>query len=155
MQEYTLEQIGIDEYAKCNNIWDMEKCPFTEKFKRQIKNSERFVFIYKINGKFIGEGNLAINVPDSDYFIPNKRIYLSRMIVKKEYRNQGIGAIILDFLIEKAKEMGYSEIALGVDIDNHNAIHLYRKKGFDKIIAECEDEYGKFYKLLKKIKKED
>ncbi|MFR5875245.1 MAG: GNAT family N-acetyltransferase [Eubacterium sp.] len=151
MSEYTIEQIGIDEYDKLSNIWDMKKCPYTEQFKKQIINGDRLVFIYKIGDTFIGEGNLVINGDDSDYFIPNQRIYVSRMIVKKEYRNQGIGGIILDYLITQAKEMGYSEMALGVDKDNSGALHLYRKKGFDKLIAECEDEQGKYYKLLKAI----
>ncbi len=151
MQEYTIEQIGIDEYDKCNNIWNMKKFPFIEDFKRQIAKSERLVFIYKINDEFIGEGDLVINNGDSDYFIPHKRIYVSHMFVKREFRNKGIGGKILDFLTEKSKELGYSQMALGVDIDNHNAIHLYRKKGFNNIISECEDEYGKFYKLLKII----
>lgn len=151
MSECTIEQIGIDEYRKCNNIWDMKKCPFTELFKEQIIKGDRWVFIYKIDGEFIGEGNLVINADDCDYYIPNQRIYVSRMIVKKEYRNQGIGKTILDYLTEQAKKMGYKEMALGVDTDNHNALQLYRKNGFDKLIAECEDEYGKFYKLLKTL----
>lgn len=129
----------------------MKKCPFTEQFIKQITDGNRLVYIYKIDGEFIGEGDWVINLDDKDYFIPGKRIYLSRMIVKKEYRNKGIGSIIIDYLINKAKEMGYKEIALGVDMDNYNALHLYRKKGFDKVIAEFEDEYGKFYKLLNEL----
>lgn len=129
----------------------MKKCPFTEHFKKQIINGDRTVYILKIDDEFIGEGDLVTNIDDRDYFIPKKRIYLSRMIVKKEYRNQGMGGAILDYLIERAKKMGYDEIALGVDIDNLNALHLYKKKGFNHTIAECEDEYGKFCKLLKKL----
>lgn len=151
MSNYEIVKIGIDEFSKCNNIWDMDKCEFTEKFKMQIINGDRFVYIYKINNAFIGEGDLVINVDDSDYYMPNQRIYVSRMIVKKEYRNQGIGGIILDYLIEQARVMGYSEMALGVDIDNYNAIHLYQKKGFNTLIKEDEDEYGRFYKLLKEL----
>lgn len=149
MLDYELAPITIDEFSKCNDIWDMKKCPFTEKFKKQIIDGDRFVYIYKINDEFIGEGDLVINVDDPDYFIPNQRIYVSRMIVKKEYRNQGIGGIILDYLIEQAKAKGYKEMALGVDIDNYSAIHLYKKKGFTTLIKEDEDEYGRFYKLLK------
>lgn len=151
MFDYEIKKIGIDEYSKCNNIWDMNKCEFTEKFKKQIIDGDRFVYIYKINNEFIGEGDLVINVDDFDYYVPNQRIYVSRMIVKREYRNQGIGGIILDYLIEQAKEMAYSEMALGVDIDNYNAVHLYQKKGFKTLIKEDEDEYGRFYKLLKKL----
>ena len=151
MNSYELVQITIDEFSKCNNMWEMKKCPFTEKFKKQIIDGDRFVYIYRMNNEFIGEGDLVINVDDSDYFIPNQRIYVSRMIVKKEYRNQGIGGIILDYLIEQAKSMGYKEMALGVDIDNYSAIHLYKEKGFTTLLKESEDEYGRFYKLLKGI----
>ena len=42
-------------------------------------------------------------------------------------------------------------MALGVDIDNYSAIHLYKKKGFTTLIKEDEDEYGRFYKLLKEL----
>lgn len=148
MREYTIEQIGIDEYGKCGNIWNMETCPFTEKFRKQMIDGNRLVYIYKIGGEFIGEGALVTGMDDRDYFIPGRRIYFSRLIVKKEYRNQGIGSDILDHLLEQAKWLGYKEAALGVDISNSTAIHLYEKKGF-RCIAECEDEYGKFYKMLK------
>lgn len=151
MLDYKIEQISIDEFCKCNAIWDMKKCPFTANFKQQIINGNRFVYIFKINDAYIGEGDLVINVDDSDYFISDQRIYVSHMVVKKEYRNQGIGGIILDYLTEQAKRMGYTEMALGVDIDNHSAIHLYKKKGFITVIKEDEDEFGRFYKLLKRI----
>ncbi|MCM1115115.1 MAG: GNAT family N-acetyltransferase [Clostridium sp.] len=153
MSEYKIEKLDINEYSKCNNIWDMKKCPFTKMFEEEIIRGDRFVYIYKRNGEFIGEGALVINKDDCDYFIPNRRIYLSRMLVKKEYRNQGIGAILLDYLIKQAAGMGYAEIALGVDADNDSAIHLYEKKGF-KIIKKDRDEYGSFYKMLKEADNE-
>ncbi|MFE6952577.1 GNAT family N-acetyltransferase [Bacillus velezensis] len=37
------------------------------------------------------------------------------MIVKEGYRNCGIGGIIVDFLIDYAKQLGFEEITLGVD----------------------------------------
>ena len=143
-----IEQIKIDDYDKCSNIWNMKKCPFTDEFRKQIKEGNRLVYIYKIDGEFIGEGDLVTGINDIDYFIPGKRIYFSRLIVKKKFRNHGIGSDILDYLIETAKQLGYNEAALGVDIVNSSAIHIYEKKGF-RCIAECEDDYGKFYKMLK------
>lgn len=146
-----IRQIGIDEYDKCSNIWDMKNSPFVDEFKNQIKNGDRFVFVCASDDEFIAEGNLVINCADSDYYIPEKRIYLSHMITKKEYRNKGFGSIVIDYLVKKAKEMGYAEIALGVDIDNYSAVRLYKNKGFTTVIKECEDEYGRFYKLLKPL----
>jgi len=99
----------------------------------------------------IGEGSLVFNRGDSDYTIPDKRIYLSRMIVKAEYRNRGIGGVIIDFLIDYAKRLGYEEMSLGVDTNNLNAWHLYEKKGFTNVIFKGEDEDGEYVKLLRKI----
>lgn len=73
------------------------------------------------------------------------------MIVKKEYRNQGIGSEILSFLIEKAKSMNFREMTIGVDKDNLNALHLYKKFGFNEVLFDGEDEYGGYFKLMKRI----
>ncbi len=87
---------------------------------------------------------------DPDYTITGKRIYLSRMIVKEEHRNRGIGGIILNFLVDYAEQLGYAEIALGVDTDNMNARHLYEKKGFTDVLFTGKDKYGEYVKLLRK-----
>lgn len=123
----------------------------TKKWYDELVSGNRITFVYTENDEFIGEGSLVIMNDDPDYTIPNKRIYLSRMIVKFEYRNRGIGRIIIDYLIDYAKGLGYEEISLGVDINNLNARHLYEKKGFTNVIFEGEDEYGEYVKLLRRL----
>ena len=94
---------------------------------------------------------MVLDEGDPDYTIPNRRVYVSRMIVKKEYRNRGIGSEILEFLIAKAKSMGYSEMTIGVDKDNVNALHLYKKYGFTEVLFDGADEDGEYFKLMKRI----
>ena len=147
----SIEPLKAEEYSKCSNIWNMKSQPLAQKWYNEIVSGNRLVFVYKINGKFIGEGALVKQSDDPDYTIPDKRIYVSRMIVKKEYRNKGIGSEILTFLIEKAKSMGYSEITIGVDKDNVSALHLYNKFGFTEVLFEGEDEHGEYLKLMKII----
>ena len=146
-----IEPLKLEEYSKCSNIWNMKAQPLTEKWREEIATGNRLVFVYKINGEFVGEGALVIDTGDPDYTVPDKRVYVSRMIVKKEYRNRGIGSEILEFLIRKAKEMGFSEMTIGVDKDNENALHLYRKYGFTEVLFDGEDEDGEYFKLMKKI----
>ena len=148
---YTIEPLRVEDYHKCSNIWNIKTQPLAGKLRNEIASGNRLVFIYKINGEFIGEGALVLDAGDADYTIPDKRVYVSRMIVKKEYRNRGIGSTILDFLIEKAKEMGYSEMTIGVDKDNENALHLYRKYGFTEVLFDGADEHGEYFKLMKRI----
>ncbi len=146
-----IEPLKLEDYHNCSNIWNMKAQPLAEKWREEIAEGNRLVFIYKINGKFIGEGALVLETGDPDYTIPNQRVYVSRMIVKKEYRNCGIGSTILAFLIEKAKEMGFSEMTIGVDKDNENALHMYRKYGFTEVLFDGADEDGEYFKLMKRI----
>lgn len=88
---------------------------------------------------------------DSDYTIPNQRVYVSRIIVKKEYRRKGIGKKLVDFITDKAKELRYSELSIGIDLDNYPALKLYIDSGFDKVIYIGEDEQGQYVKLLKTV----
>ena len=104
-----------------------------------------------MNGDYIAEGSLVFEQNDPDYSIPKQRIYFSRLIVKESYRRQGIGSILIDFLVTKAIEMGYREISIGVDKKNTDALRLYKRKGFNEVIFDGEDEHGPYYKLLKRL----
>lgn len=152
MAGYTIIKLELKDYFKCENIWNMTRNPdMTKKWYGELVNGNRITFVYTENDVFIGEGSLVFNRGDADYTIPGKRIYLSRMIVKAEHRNRGIGGIIIDFLIDYAKRLGYEEMSLGVDTNNINARHLYEKKGFTNVIFLGEDDNGEYVKLLRKI----
>lgn len=146
-----IEPLKPEDYHKCSNIWNMKTQPLAETWRAEIASGNRLVYIYKINGEFIGEGALVLDTSDPDYTVSGKRVYVSRMIVKKDYRNRGIGSEILRFLIDKAKAMGYSEMTIGVDKDNTNALHLYRKFGFTEVLFDGVDENGEYFKLMKRI----
>jgi ribosomal protein S18 acetylase RimI-like enzyme len=73
------------------------------------------------------------------------------MIVKKEFRNRGIAGMLIDHMVDYARELGYKEMSLGVNVDNLAARHLYEKKGFTEIIFHGSDEDGEYVKLIKKL----
>ena len=122
-----------------------------DKFYNELLTGNRTTYIYTIDNEFVGEISLVKETNDSDYTIPNQRIYISRLIVKYEYRRQGIGRKLIDFITEKVKSQDYTEMSIGVDLDNYPALKLYMESGFDKVIYIGEDAQGKYLKLLKKI----
>ncbi|MBR6574965.1 MAG: GNAT family N-acetyltransferase [Clostridia bacterium] len=146
-----IEQLQLKDYHKCNNIWNMQTCEFTEMFRKEIEAGNRTVYIYKIDGEFIGEIAFVLEMNDPDYTIPNRRVYISRLLVKREYQNQGIGGIFIDHVLEVVQKLGYKEATIGVDKDNAAALHLYQKKGFTNVLFDGKDEYGEFYKLMKRL----
>lgn len=152
MSKTAIIKLHPEDYSKCSNIWNMEKNPdWADEWYKQILEGSREVFIYTMDGEFIGEIALYKNKKDKDYYISGKRIYISRMIVKKEFRNRGIGGSLIDFACNIARDRGYKEISLGVDADNQNALHLYEVKGFTTQLFHGSDKHGEFYKLMKKL----
>lgn len=145
-------KLDITDYQKCSNIWDMQRqSELADKFYDELLTGNRTTYIYTIDNEFVGEISLDKEMNDSDYTIPNQRICVSRLIVKYEYRRQGIGRKLIDFITEKAKSQDYTEMTIGVDLDNYPALKLYIESGFDKVIYIGEDAQGKYLKLLKKI----
>ena len=145
-------KLDIKDYYKCNNIWDMsKKKELKEIFYQELISGNRITFIYVLEDEYVGEVSLVFDKNDSDYTINNKRIYLSRFLVKKEMRNKGIGKQLLNYIFEYSRELGYEEMSVGVDLDNYIALKIYHKYGFDKIIKVDEDDDGKYLKLLKKL----
>lgn len=150
MIDCTIEKLKLEEYDKSNNVWDMKSCPFTQQFKEQIAYGNREPYLMKYKDKYIATCDLVYNY--GEYTQASIKVYLSRLIVKKEYRNQGFGQIMLNYMIDLCKRKGYQQITVAVDTDNKNAIHIYKK--FDFEIYETDtDEYGEFYKMINYIQR--
>lgn len=148
----TIIRLDIDDFEKCNSIWDMQRQrELAEMCRRELLSGNRMTFVYVIDGRFVAEVSLVKDKNDPDYTIPGKRIYLSRLIVKDEFHRQGIGTMLIDYAVDIARSKGYREVSVGVDSENYAAMKLYVKTGFDRILSVGEDEYGKFLKLLKYI----
>lgn len=147
---YDIKTLPIEDFQRLSDIWDIKKRhDLAEMCYNEASSGNRIIFVAEENGKLIGEVDLVFEKNDADYTIPNKRVYYSRLIVRPEKRRQGVGMALSEHIIQFAKEKGYTEMSLGVDLDNFPAIKLYHKLGFDKILYIGEDEQGKYIKLLK------
>ena len=56
---------------------------------------------------------------------------ITNIALRKEFRHQGYGELLVRILMEAAWEAGCTEIFLEVRISNQGAIHLYRKLGYE------------------------
>lgn len=145
-------ELDIKNFEKCNNIWNMEKNKeLKDRFYKELQNKNRITFVYTKDEEYIAEVSIVFNKNDEDYTIPGKRIYISRIIVKKDFRGKGYGKKLMNYAIEYAKNKGYKEISLGVNLDNYIAFKLYVDLGFTKIKYIGEDSDGKYVKLIKNL----
>ena len=140
------------EFPRCAELWNMKKQrALADLFYNDLCSGNRVTYVCEENGALLGEISLVFNMNDPDYTIPHKRAYVSHLIVKKDCRRQGIGKALVEQVLEQAKQRGFKELSIGVDLDNFAALQLYTKAGFDRVLAVCEDKDGRYVKLMKII----
>ena len=93
--------------------------------KEELESSNSKYIIAKTNdGEIIGFAGIKIILDNAD---------IMNIVVKKSWRNQGVGNLLLSNLISICKISNLSSLSLEVNEDNLPAIHLYEKVGFKKI----------------------
>ena len=102
--------------------------------KKYIINKGGKIFFAELEGNIIGTVAL---MPTK-----NKLVFeLTKMAVKPEYRNRGIGKKLLKKCIDYSKSNSFSSIILYSNKKLNNAIHLYRNFGFKEIRMEKKSPY--------------
>lgn len=97
------------------------------KFIRRIMNSKnQYIFVVFFNNEIIGSIWFR-----SSHFNRITHCASIGMGVLQKFNNLGLGAIMMEVIIKKAKEVGKLKMDLDVRADNPNAIHLYEKFGFE------------------------
>lgn len=76
-----------------------------------------------------------------DYWITFDSSTIFKIIIKKEYRAQGLASLLLERMFEDLKENEVLFSTLEVRVSNENAIKLYKKFGYEKITIK-----EKYYK---------
>ena len=85
-------------------------------------NNSHYI-VAKLQGKIVGFAGLKVMFDEVD---------IMNIAVRKDFRNQGIGSLLLKNLIELSKKLNLNSITLEVMEENYPAIHLYQKFGFKK-----------------------
>jgi ribosomal protein S18 acetylase RimI-like enzyme len=152
MPNIEIVELSKKEFSRCGSIWNVSKdSKLAERFNRELQEGSRRIFVYTVDGVDVGEVSLMTRGMDSDYIIPGSRGYVSHLVVKKEFRGQGIGKQLINFVSFAAWLSGLNALSVGVNLDNYKALKLYAETGFDRILRVCSDEDGKYLKLLKVI----
>ena len=108
------------------DVASMEKCyEEAEKLKSYLEDDKAFFLAA------IGETELAGFLWAYPREIGNsKRLHLNHLILRKEFRNGGIGTALMKSLENYVKECRFSGFELMVSKSNEKAISLYQKLGY-------------------------
>ncbi len=110
-----LKQTGsfVDDRKYDQDLLDIEKT--------YLKNGGEFL-VALLDNKVVGMGGFSK--------IDDQTAEVRRMRVNADYQGQGIGSLILETLIQKAKDLGYKKLELDTTVNMKAAIQLYEKHGF-------------------------
>ena len=78
------------------------------------------------------------------YYPREGALYLSKLYLYKDRRGKGFSRVMLEFLKEKAKELGLNRIELNVN-RNNPSVQIYEKLGFTVAWTEKNDIGNGFY----------
>jgi putative acetyltransferase len=96
--------------------------------KKMILENGGEIFLARVNERIVGTAALMKE---------HEGVYeLVKMAVAPEFRNQGIGNILIDRCIAKAKDLNAEKIILFSNHQLKNALKLYEKFGFNYIPVE-------------------
>ena len=132
-----LQSIGYetyDETFRSMNIQETMDKYLQESFNKKKLLTElsnkacKFYFLYLENEL---AGYLKVNDASAQTDINDKNsIELERIYIKKDYKGQGLGKKLMNFVLQLAKEMNKNYVWLGVWGKNVDAISFYTKMGF-------------------------
>ncbi len=93
-----------------------------------IENSE--IFVAKIEEQIVGYIILSSREGKKNGYRYRKELDIDAMGIDENYRNQGIGRELLEYIKKYAKDNNYTDLRLTVNEENENARHLYEQVGF-------------------------
>lgn len=93
-------------------------------FKEELSSSCSTYWVAKLKTDIIGFAGFKFIFDEAE---------LMNIVIHKSYRDQGVGSLLLEHLINQAYNMNISNINLEVAKNNMIAIHMYEKLGFKKI----------------------
>jgi GNAT superfamily N-acetyltransferase/DNA-binding MarR family transcriptional regulator len=128
-------------FARLNRVW-IEKYFYLEQDDLRILGDPQkiiddggFIFFAKVGDKVAGTCAL---VKSGD-----KCFELVKMAVDEAYRGSGIGRLLLERSIERAKAAEASVIMLETNVVLESAVRLYRKLGFREVEGNHESKFSR------------
>lgn len=109
-----------------------------------VNENSRYIVAKNVqsNNEIVAFAGVKIFLDDAD---------IMNIVVKKNYRNNGVGTILLKKLISLCNELNLQSLSLEVNEENLSAINLYKKFGFKNIGVRKNYYKDKNGIIMKKI----
>ena len=122
-----LSKMSIENLKSIKNVLasDFDNFWSYDVLEEELECDNSYVIVAKVDeNTIVGFAGLKVILDEAD---------IMNIVVKKDFRHNGIGSILLENLINHSKELNLKTITLEVNENNLSAIRLYDKFSFDKL----------------------
>ncbi len=121
-----ISKMTIEDFSNIKEILisDFDDFWNTKILEEELKDENSYYLVAKINNEIVGFAGMKIILNEAD---------IMNIVIRKNFRNLGIGSTLLKNLILNAKQKEITKLTLEVNENNLPAIHLYEKLNFKKI----------------------
>ena len=127
IMDLKLSKMSIEDLKSIKNVLASEFDNFWsyDVLEEELECDNSYVIVAKVDeNTIVGFAGLKVILDEAD---------IMNIVVKKDFRHNGIGFILLENLINHSKELNLKTITLEVNENNLSAIRLYDKFSFDKL----------------------
>lgn len=126
MDKFQISTMTLKDFENIQDIFTSDFDSFWNSsiFKQELLCANSHFIVAKNGDEIIGFAGFKVLLDTAD---------LMNIVVKKSYRNQGIGSLLLKELMHLFYSFSLSSLYLEVNENNFPAIRLYQKFGFKKI----------------------
>lgn len=134
MENLKISKMQLADLSEIENIFYLDfPCSWKiNTLKEELQNDSSIYIISKIEQEIIGFAGIWLSVDDA---------HITNIVVKKSYRNMGIGSKLLEELIKLTKKNDKQSLTLEVNTNNIYAQKLYTKYNF-KILGTRKKYYN-------------
>ena len=125
--DFKINKMTIEDLESIKNILasDFDNFWSFDVLEDELECDNSYVIVAKnTDNTIVGFAGLKTILDEAD---------IINIVVKKDFRHNGIGSILLENLINYSKNMNMKTITLEVNENNLSAIRLYDKFSFDKL----------------------
>lgn len=98
----------------------------------QRQREGKGILLVVIESELIGHLYIRLEKAEEEELVkhlPNTPL-LQHFVVREAHRNRGFGTALITSAMHLLRESGYAKVALGVGLDNHDAVRLYERLRF-------------------------
>ena len=128
MTTFDLQSIAPILVSDFDNFWNLDV------LESELESPSSYYFVIKNNEEIVGFAGIKVILDEAD---------IMDIVIKKSYRGNGLGKLLMEYLISISRSLKLLSLTLEVREDNYSAIALYTKLGFIKVVLRKNYYDGK------------